>query len=153
MTHIMRTCWDMNKDELRKVLAERTDLNSCGYEDLVKLIFETIYNSYEFDYKLDLDNITVIDDGDYQGTILFMIPFRTYQPAAHEYILTHIGYGSCSGCDALQAAQEYGDEKLSEGQIADFMSICKDIVCNTIKPYNYGWYEDKLWCRAEEGEK
>lgn len=67
MTHIMKMCWDMNKDDLRKVLAERTDLNCCDYTTLVKLTFETIYNSYATRMwnRLDLDKITVIDNGDY----------------------------------------------------------------------------------------
>lgn len=153
MTHIMKMRWDMYKDDLRKSLAERTDLNTCGYEDLVKLTFEIIYNSYETaDYgKLNLNRITTIDDGDYQGTLLFMIPFDTYQPAPHEYIMTAIYYGSCSGCDALQAAQDgWRDKPLNDRQIVDFMDICKDLVCNAIKPYNYGWREDRGWLPAEE---
>jgi hypothetical protein len=150
----MKMCWGMNKDELRKVLAERTDLNECGYETLVKLTFETIYNSY-VNYgreQLDLDKITVIDNGDYQGTRIFMIPFDTYQPEAGEYIMTYIGYGSCSGCDALQAAQGLSEGKLSDQQIVDFMAICKDLVANAIKPYNNGWREDKEWLPAEVEE-
>lgn len=154
MTHVMKMRWAMYKDDLRKILAERTDLNECCYEDLVKLTFETIYNSYETTSrnKLNLDKITTIDDGDYQGSLLFMIPFDAYQPDPGEYIMTAIYYGSCSGCDALQAAQNYrGKELLSEEQITDFMDICKDLVCNAIKPYNYGWREDKGWLPAEEG--
>ena len=156
MTHIMKMCWGMYKDDLRKLLAERTDLHDCNYTDLVKLTFETIYNSIatdSFTYrKLNLDKITVIDNGDYQGYLLFIIPFDTYQPDNTEYIMTYIGYGSCSGCDALQAAQSWDldDGKLTEKQITDFMAICKDLICNAIKPYNYGWYKDDAWCPAEE---
>lgn len=153
MTHIMKMLWGMYRDELRKVLAERTDLNDCDYKTLVKLTFETIYNSYasaDFE-RLNLDRISVIDDGDYQGTLMFMIPVNTYQPGADEYIMTYIGYGSCSGCDALQAAQGWTrDEKLSEQQIVDFMNICKDLVCNAIKPYNHGWRKDESWKQAED---
>lgn len=152
MTHIMKMLWGMNKDELRKILAERTDLNSCNYTDLVKLTFESIYNSYErTDYtRLDLDKVTVIDNGDYQGTLLFVIPFKTYQPESSEYIMTFIGYGSCSVCDALQHAQDYDDVRLTERQIVDFMSICENLVSNAIKPYNHGWRFDKEWLPAEE---
>lgn len=148
MTRIMKTCWDANQDNLRAVLSERTDLDTCNYKDLVRLTFEIIYNSLgRFAYeKLDLDHITVIDNGDYQGTLLFMIPYDTYQPSEYEYIMTYIGYGSCSGCDALQAAQgwDYG-EKLSDEQVVKFMAICKDLVCNTIKPYNNGWRSKDEW--------
>lgn len=153
MTQIMKKCWGERKDELRKILAERTGLNCCDYETLVKLVFETVYNGYVNDaYIVDLEKITTIDNGDYQGILLFVIPFHTYQPRAHEYIMTHIDYGSCSGCDALQAAQAWFDDdsKLTEQQIIDFMAICKDIVSNAIKPYNYGWREDQGWLPAEE---
>ena len=155
MTHIMKMRWGMYKDELRKILSERTGLNDCSYEDLVKITFETIYNSYEeSDHdKLDLDAITVIDNGDYQGTLLFVIPYKCYQPSESEHIMTYIGYGSCSGCDALEAAKDWsGIEKLTEQQISDFMNICKDLVCNAIKPYNNGWREDEGWLPAKDEE-
>ena len=110
MTRIMKERWDANKDKLRAVLAERTDLNTCQYEDLVKLTFEAIYNTAvtSLDRKLDLEHITVVDNGDYQGTLLFLIPFDTYQPSEHQYIMTYVGYGSCSICDALQGGTELG---------------------------------------------
>ena len=151
MTRIMKERWDANKDKLRAVLAERTDLNTCQYEDLVKLTFETIYNTTvtDLDCKLDLTNITVVNNGNYQGTLLFLIPFDTYQPSEHEYVMTYVGYGSCSVCDALQAAQGWGEGKLTEQQIAGFMDICGNLISNTIKPYNYGWREDENWLPAE----
>lgn len=151
MTRIMKERWDANKDKLRAVFAERTDLNTCQYEDLVKLTFETIYNAAVtgLDYKLDLTNITVVDNGDYQGTLLFLIPFDTYQPSEHQYIMTYVGYGSCSICDALQASQGWGEGKLTDQQVIGFMDICGDLISNTIKPYNYGWREDEDWLPAE----
>ena len=148
MTHIMKMRCDMYKDDLRSTLEKRTDLNDIGYKDLVKITFETVYNrgvKYDRD-ALNLDKITEIDDGDYQGSLLFLIPFDTYQPSPNEYIMTSISYGSCSGCDALQAAQICGEEQ----QVSDIMTICKDLVCNAIKPYNYAWYYDREWDRAEE---
>ena len=62
MTRIMKKCWDANKDKLRNLLAERTDLNGCEYNDLVKLTFETIYNAHTdlAGYPtLNVDNITI----------------------------------------------------------------------------------------------
>ena len=148
MMRIMKDRWGANQDKLRIALAEQIDRHDCDYETLVKLTFETIYNSSESCdcEKLDLDHITVIDNGDYQGTILFMIPYDTYQPSEYEYIMTYIGYGSCCGCDALQAALGWDyDEKLSDEQVVRFMAICKDLVCNTIKPYNNGWRSKDEW--------
>ena len=158
MVKIMAECWNTNKDKLRDVLANRTDLSECDYELLAKLTYETIFNDHEgvMDYeKLDLENISIIDNGDYQGTLIILVPFNTYQPSEYEYLMSYIGYGSCCGCDVLQAAQLYSDdgEKLNETQLSDFMSICEDIVSNTIKPYNYGWRESKAYLPVEETAK
>lgn len=89
----------------------------------------------------DAENITVVDNGDYQGTQLFLIPRDTYQPSESEYLMTYVGYGSCSGCDTLQAIQDWSidDRLLEPEQVEDFMKLCKDLVTNMILPYNIGW--------------
>ena len=142
--------WDKNRERLRAHLAERTDLAECSYIDLVEAVVKYIFN-YEkeswgtvtWDYK----KISVINDGDYQGTLLFIIPQDTYQPGAHEYLMTFVEYGSCSGCDTLQHLQcfVYYEAKASDDTIDKFMTLCKDIVQNTIKPYNYGWRQDSKY--------
>ena len=154
MIHIMKDCWYRNSDKLRSALKEKYgEGNSwdvyCCYEDLVKLTFEIIYNSDEQVLnELDLDKITSIDNGDYQGTIVFVIPFDTYQPSNYEYLMTYVGYGSCSYCDALQGAIDMED---GETRVASLMSICESIVSDTIKPYNHGWMRVKLFDFVEEG--
>lgn len=153
MLKIMKDCWYRNSDKLRAELkakfstVDRWDFD-CNYEDLVKLTFGTIYNSdSDALNELDLEKITSIDNGDYQGTIVFVIPFNTYQPSCYEYLMTYIGYGSCSYCDALQHAcdVEEGDER-----IASLMSICKCLINDTIKPYNHGWMHDDNFDFVEE---
>ena len=152
MLRIIVLAWDENRDKLREALSQRTDLDSIEYIDLVKLTFEVVYNSsvavafpYE-DRKIDLEHITVIDNGNYQGTLLFVLPFDTYQPSENEYLMTFVGYGSCCGCDTLQAIQGYYDgDTPSEKQLNEFMMLCKDILTNTIKPYNNGWRYSELF--------
>ena len=131
--------WDANKGILEKRLKTDISLNSCDYENLVKLVVECVLNPGDDGLEWDAENITVVDDGDYQGTQLFLIPLSTYQPSESEYLMTFVDYGSCSGCDTLQAIQEWKDSLLTERQVKDFMSLCKDLVTNIIKPYNYGW--------------
>lgn len=154
MMKIMKERWDLNKAKLEHELRTRTGLNVCNYEYLVELTFEIIFNSSSdegYGKTLNLDSITAIDNGDYQGTLLFVIPFEVCQPCESEYIMTYIGYGSCSGCDALQAAQEWNEKELLEDwQVKDFMSICKDLVCNAVSPYNHGWREDDNFKPVEE---
>lgn len=153
MLKILVQKWDQNKNKLEKFLREESGLNTCCYKDLVKATFENIYNdgtNTKYDrYKLDVEQITEIDNGDYQGTLLFLIPFETYQPSEYDYLMTYVGYGSCSGCDTLQAIQDYTDDKLSDSQIPSFMTLCKDILSNTIKPYNCGWREEEEFTHAD----
>lgn len=149
MLKIMKDCWYWNRDKLRAELeekfgkAERWTID-CSYKDLVKLTFQTIFNDDR--HMLDLDNITAIDNGDYQGTIMFVIPFDTYQPSEFEYLMTYVGYGSCSYCDALQGALDEEGETL----VSSLMNICESLVCNTIKPYNHGWMHDEKFDFVEE---
>ena len=74
-----------------------------------------------------------------------MIPTKTYQPDESEYLLTFVDYGSCSGCDTLQSIQYWKEGKLTDYQVKDFMVLCKDLVCNIIKPYNAGWRRDEKY--------
>lgn len=145
-------CWDKHKGELENELRSRTDLNYCEYIDLVRMIVKNVFVE---DIVWDHSNITEIDNGDYQGTLLFLIPTNTYQPSENEYLMTYVGYGSCSVCDTLQSIQEgWRNEPLTERQVKDYMALCKDIVTNTIKPYNYGLRANEKFTVVEmENEK
>lgn len=147
MIKICRDKWDKNKNKLLDALKSRTDLNDCGYKALVELTYSTVFNDEDNGYGDDLDTrkITEINDGDYQGTLIYVIPFNTYQPSECEYLMTYVNYGSCSGCDTLLAIQSYGENKLTDSQIKDFMSLCKDIFLNTIKPFNGGWRNEEKY--------
>ena len=152
MMKIVATKWGENSEKLRKALSENDGLNNCNYLDLVKLSFDIILNDGSLSTaRLDLDKITKVDDGDYQGTLLFLIPFDTYQPTEYEYLMTYINYGSCSVCDVLQSIQDcIGDhKKLTKEQVDDFMTLCKGILQNTICPYNFGWRVDDNFNQIE----
>lgn len=141
--------WEENKEKLEKSLLEDKDLNSCGYKHLVEKVVEVILNNGEGEIW-SVGGITEIDDGDCQGTLLYLIPKNTYQPSEYEYLMTYVNYGSCSGCDTLQAIQDYGKDEITDGQLKDFMSLCEDLVCCMIKPYNYGWREEEEFLPVEE---
>lgn len=149
--------WNHNKNLLRKALQEDATLNDCDYTYLVKLVVKYILNEgekipYCYDYW-DEENITTIDNGNYQGTLLWLIPKETYQPCESEYLMTYCSYGSCSGCDTLLAIQNWREGLLTEEQIKDFMTLCKDLVCNMIKPYNCGWRNEDEFKPVEEVDK
>lgn len=146
MLKILVEKWDKNKKVLEDYL--RKNFPPEDYDDLVKATFDCIYNTNE-DEELGTNNITKIDDGDYQGTLLYVIPFKTYQPSEYDYLMTYIGYGSCSVCDPLESI--VFDKKVpTEQDIKDLMGLCKDIVQNTIKPYNTGWRQDEKFEQIEE---
>ena len=100
--------WETNEDELKNKIKE-TEINH--YRDLLELVIEEVINPEMDGYKqLDVDNITEINDGDYQGTQIYLIPLNTYQPYISDYIVTHNFYGSCAGCDALLDALGWSDD-------------------------------------------
>lgn len=142
--------WNKNHKLLEAALKSRTDLNTCGYRTLVEMAVTYIFNDgldcdrYDYCGKLFRpDLITEIDNGDYQGTLIYLIPNATYQPGPGDYLMTYVYYGSCSVCDTLQAIQDYIEGPLTDEQISDFMSLCKNLVQYTIKPYNSGWRNDE----------
>ena len=147
--------WNENKDKLEARLHTDKKIYECDYKYLVKLVVDVILNDGlgELDYHPDLywnsEKITEIDNGDYQGTLLFLIPQETYQPSEYEYLMTYVGYGSCSGCDTLQHIRsifwydDEGPEELKEKAIKEYFALCKDILTNMIKPYNGGWRNDE----------
>lgn len=130
--------WNKNKYMLEAALRE-TDISRVEYKDLLVLTVENILNDDDYGPKWNTEGITEIDDGSYQGTLLYLIPEDDYQPSEWQYLMTYVGYGSCSYCDLLQSIQPYSQEETDDDDIKNFMSLCKDLVTNMIKPYNYGW--------------
>ena len=136
--------WNKNYKRLEAALEKDTKLNCCEYEYLVKQVVDYILNDNDGDSydKWDSGHITVVDNGDYQGTQLFLIPKNTYQPCEWDYLVTYVGYGSCSGCDTLLAIQDWHNGPPTPEQLKDYMTLCKDLITNMIKPYNCGWRDN-----------
>lgn len=84
-----------------------------SYEDIfkqtIKMMFENSEDTYSCNSETpDPERITVIDNGDYQGTLVFVVASKSYQPS--DYWVSTVDYGSCSGCDTFQAYSTYGDD-------------------------------------------
>lgn len=86
------------RGNLRKLLIDK---NWFDYIDIVKIVIEAVHDGYG---SPNPEKIHEIDDGDYQGTLLFVIPSDNYQPYTYWYV--KVDYGSCSGCDTLMAILE-----------------------------------------------
>lgn len=118
--------WEENKQSLERHISTTPQKEYDSYESLLKLIVKYILNTNEDEWSVE--KISVIDDGDYQGTQIFLIPKNTYQPSACEYLVTYTYYGSCSGCDTLQSIHEYEDGLPNEEQVKDYMTLCLHLI-------------------------
>lgn len=61
-----------------------------------------------------------------QGALVYVIGATGYQPDKYWYV--KVGYGSCSGCDTLEAIREYQDGKPTERQVNKYMTLALHIV-------------------------
>lgn len=116
--------WDKYKGDLEKYFRNTRQEEYSDYEDIVKALFKYVINREETKWhEFNLKSMKVIDDGDYQGTRIFIIPLDTYQPSVEEYVITNTYYGSCSGCDTLLAISSYDDGIPNEGQVKDYIEL------------------------------
>lgn len=112
-----------HKEEFKNLFQEKHPEN---YKQIVQGVV-AILNKYHEEYeKPDQTNIHEIDDGDYQGTLVYLIPSEGYQPDT--YWVTKVSYGSCSGCDTLEAIRDYEDDKPSDGQVEDYLTLCLHLI-------------------------
>lgn len=118
--------WEKAKPAIRKEFESRKCPSS--YEEIVKIVIGKMFEADNWGDP-DKDRIHVIDDGNYQGTLLFVIASSGYQP--DKYWVLKVSYGSCSGCDTLAAIDKDGDWNsglTSPGQVGDLMTLALHIV-------------------------
>lgn len=136
--------WDENNKKLREVIANTPveERKNWDYADLVYLVATTVY---EFELT-HVHNIRYGGECNYQGTLVFLIPMDDSPFTEREWLMSYVGYGSCTVCDTLQSIQcDDGDPDSDIDAVDLYMNICRDIVSNTILPYNNGWRNDDLY--------
>lgn len=117
--------WEKNKNKLEEYLRTTPQSEYGSYKDLVRLIFNIVINTNERIYdQYDTENIVSIDNGDYQGTLIFILHRENYQLGLSGYVFTSVDYGSCSGCDTLLSISGYEDGLPSDEQVEDYMTLC-----------------------------
>ena len=114
--------WDKRKDEVRAIFAAK---HPSDYSEVVRAVVSILGESMDYGAP-DPERITMIDHGDYQGTLIFVIGASGYQP--DNYWFVKVGYGSCSGCDTLQHICQYSDDPPTNDQIAQYMTLALHIV-------------------------
>ena len=124
--------WNKNKSNLEEFFRTHKQSEYSEYKDLVKLVFDIVINpEMENDRKrYYTDDIHEIDDGDYQGTAIFILCRRVYQPEISDYVCTNTYYGSRSGCDTLMAINDEGylEDLPSDDQVSDYMTLCMHLL-------------------------
>lgn len=96
------------------------------YKDVVRAVIEMLAAASDDYDKPDPERIHSIDDGDYQGTLVYVIAASGYQPSRYWYV--RISYGSCSGCDTLQAISGYSSEPPNDEQVSEYMTLALHVV-------------------------
>lgn len=123
--------WDKNNSKvLEWIKTVKNDIFS--YELLLKntlriIIGQTGIDTYELPYH---GRITHIDDGGYQGTLVFVIGGLVDIPTINDYWYTYVDYGSCSGSDTLLWIISGYDMSIypSERQSKDYMALCLHMI-------------------------
>lgn len=129
-----------NKDKLSAYLMATPQDEYNSYKKLLIKTIELCLNDSELYYdNFDINKITVIDNGDYQGTLLFLIPLDIYQPAECDYITTYVNYGSCSGCDTLLSISRYDIDYPSNEQLKAYLLLCLHMI------ERMEWFRETEW--------
>lgn len=115
--------FDAAREQLAKQFAVK---HPRLYLDIVKAVVETLRDPDEPYDSPDPERIHTVDDGDYQGTLLFVIGAGGYQPST--YWTVKVGYGSCSGCDTLEGIRNYSDDPPTEEQVKQYMTLVLHVV-------------------------
>jgi hypothetical protein len=114
--------WDEHKSDIEAKLKTAHP----SYTDLVKYVVEMLHDHLDEYGAPDPKRIHAIDDGDYQGTLVYIIAASGYQPST--YWAVKISYGSCSGCDTLQAISDDSSDSPSDKQVKDYLGLCLHII-------------------------
>ena len=120
--------WEENKYKLEEYFKTTNQEKYSSYKQIVIKLFELCLIEADDYSGFDLNKMTVIDDGDYQGTQIFIIPTDTYQPGIGDYVLTHTYYGSCSGCDTLLSIRNGEDGLPTDEQVKEYMTLALHLV-------------------------
>ena len=131
--------WDSNTGRLKKYIATHKQTEYDTYKKLTKILFVVVINPYYLAHEdqtwwghgmcdiFDLKSLVEVEGGEYQGTLLFIIPCPTggALDQGNEFVITGVDYGSCSGCDTLMGIISEGDsnEPPTESQLHDYMLL------------------------------
>lgn len=125
--------WDENKEKLRDYFKNNIQSEYCdSYHDILCKVITIVINPYLSkigESNLLVDDIKLVDYGDYQGTLILIFHEDTYEPSTSETYYTSVRYGSCSGCDTLKHIYHYEDDCLpNDEQVDDYMTLSLHLI-------------------------
>jgi hypothetical protein len=123
MIEAFTKAWFANLHTMREKFAAK---HPESYMDVVRVVVEMLNASTDDYDRIDPARIHEIDDGCYQGTLVYIIGGSGYQPNRYWYV--KVGYGSCSGCDTLESIRAYGDDAPNETQVSEYMTLALHII-------------------------
>ena len=115
--------WDANKSKLRSVFEAG---HPQDYKAVVTAVVKMIHDAFCADTHPDPERVHEIDDGDHQGTLVYVIGEAGYQPDHYWYV--KVAYGSCSGCDTLEGIRGCTNESPTKSQVDEYMTLALHIV-------------------------
>lgn len=114
--------WEARKSEVRAAFEAS---HPSDYIDIVRHVV-SILTTDGYSGSPDPKRLHEINDGDYQGTLVYVIAETGYQPNTYWYV--RVCYGSCSGCDTLEAIRGYCSELPSKEQVDQYMTLALHIL-------------------------
>lgn len=108
------------------LLAQFKAAHPAGYTAIVRAVVRVLHDGYG---TPNPERIHRIDDGDYRGTLLFVIVADGSRPSI--YWAVKIGYGSCSGCDTFAAIRGTGlnyNNAPTDEQAAQYLTLALHVV-------------------------
>jgi hypothetical protein len=117
--------------EKKPLLRERFKTSMPGrYQSLVQDVVEVVLaDEDKYRSRPDPARIHEINDGDYQGTLVYVTGSTGYQPDT--YWTVKVSYGSCSGCDTIAMITSMGDydaNEATEEQLKHYMTLALHII-------------------------
>jgi hypothetical protein len=112
--------WERHKTELRRAfVASQPE----SYREVVTEVVRHVLSRGVVPHP-DPDRVHEINDGEYQGTLVYVVAAAGYQPST--YWAVTVSYGSCSGCDALQDLLYRGVDERVDGLMTLALHIVQE---------------------------
>lgn len=127
------TQWDLNKKNLEEYFKKTPQSEYSPYMEILRQIIIHVLNGGDKSMNINPNEISVIDDGNYQGTQIFLFHVERYQPDVEDYYWTNNYYGSC---DVLLGISDYEGGLPNEEQIKEYMYLSLQLIQKIKKLYD-----------------